>query len=72
MKVKLYRSADQPCHWVAHSPSTGWVVFPARQNGWHARFLASGLDPVHLREVPLWLAFNTGPIEAHETRRAAA
>jgi hypothetical protein len=35
-------------------------MFPARPDGWNARRPAHGIDPLHLREVPLRLAFNTG------------
>jgi hypothetical protein len=58
--MKLYRSAVHPGCWVAYVPGTGWVVFPAREHGWEARRPARGLDPVHLRQVPLRLAAETG------------
>ena len=70
--VRLYRTASQPHHWVAYSPATGWVMFPARENGWSERFRASGLDPAQLQEAPLWMAFHTGLIEAYAARRQAA
>jgi len=38
----------------------GWVVFPMMENGWAMRRPARGLDPVHLREVPIALAAGTG------------
>jgi len=58
--IKLYRSATHPRHWVAYVPGDGWVVFPAMENGWSLRHPARGLDPIHLREVPLSRADNTG------------
>ncbi|PWU06910.1 MAG: hypothetical protein C5B51_11205 [Terriglobia bacterium] len=66
--MKLYKSATHLNQWVAYSPETGWVAFPASQNGWTARRPARGLDPVHLREVPMRLAANTGiaaPVDGH-------
>lgn len=69
--IKLYRSAAHPRHWVAYVPGEGWVVFPARENGWSGRRPARGLDPLHLREVALSLAANTGLGQAdHELEYA--
>jgi len=68
--MKLYRSAVHPGCWVAYVPQSGWLVFPARENGWRARRPARGLDPVHLRQVPLQLAAGTGILE--EDRELAA
>jgi len=70
----LYRSGAHPQHWFAYTLASGWVIFPAKVNGWEDRRKASGLDPVHLREVPLWMAFNTGlseDAEAVDLRSAA-
>jgi hypothetical protein len=47
-------------HWFAYTPATGWVIFPAKENGWEYRHKPVGLDPLHLCEVPLWMAFGTG------------
>ena len=58
--IKLYRNMEQPENWTAYIPNTGWVVFPAVENGWERRRPARGLDPIHLREAPLHLAANTG------------
>ena len=58
--MKLYRSSTHPRHWVAYVPGNGWVAFPAREGGWAERHPARGLDPLHLREVSLDLAANTG------------
>ena len=58
--MKLYRSAIHPGHWLAYGKETGWVIFPARDNGWNDRRPARGLDPVHLRESSPQLAASTG------------
>jgi hypothetical protein len=71
--MKLYRSAINPGEWVAYCPGMGWVVFPALENGWEQRRPARGLDPMHLREVPLWLAAKTGiPMMAPPALQQAA
>jgi len=62
--IKLYTSAKHPQHWIAYVPGTGWTMFPAVENGWERRQPARGLDPMHVREVLLRLAANTGLIEA--------
>lgn len=62
--IRLYTSALHPGYWLANVPGTGWVMFPAKENGWEQRRPARGLDPVHLREVPARLAFHTGMPEA--------
>ena len=61
--IRLYRSTLHPKHWVAHVPGSGWVTFPARENGWIERHAARGLDPLHLREVPVELAANAGLLQ---------
>jgi len=61
--MKLYRSAIHPGVWLAYVPGDGWVSFPAREHGWTERRPARGLDPVHLREVPLERAAVTGILE---------
>ena len=58
--MKLYRSAVHSGQWLACGKEIGWVAFPASENGWEARRPARGIDPVHLREVPLHLAANAG------------
>ena len=70
--VKLYRSDAHPNHWIAYSLETGWILFPARENGWESRRPVCGLDPVHLRQVPARLGFNTGLPEAPEILDTAA
>ncbi len=72
--TKLYRSAVHYQHWIAYVEGTGWFMFPATENGWEKRQPARGVDPMHLREVPLRLAFNTGlldPADRHELPEAA-
>jgi hypothetical protein len=58
--IKIYRSMAHPNHWVAYVQDSGWLMFPATENGWERRQPARGLDPLHLRQVPLQLAANTG------------
>jgi hypothetical protein len=70
--IKLYRSAIHFDHWIAYSPATGWTMFPAQREGWHDRRPAHGIDPLHLREVPLRLAFNTGLPGTTEILKVAA
>jgi hypothetical protein len=68
--VKLYRNAAHPNSWVAYLKGSGWVVFPARENGWEERKPARGLDPLYLREVALEKAANTGILEAESLQVA--
>jgi hypothetical protein len=58
--MKLYGNRNYPTLWFAYSRETGWVMFPAEVGGWARREAARGLDPIHLREVPVKLAVNTG------------
>jgi len=58
--IKLYTSMDHPREWVAYVPDAGWLVFPNSENGWEQRKPIHGLDPIHLRQVPLSLAVNAG------------
>ena len=69
--MKLYRSAVHNNSWILFSPGSGWIMFPARENGWSDRRPARGIDPVHLREVPMRLAFNTGLLENTDSLIAA-
>jgi len=64
--MKLYRSSLHPHHWIAYSEAIGWVVFPARFDGWDERRPATGLHPDHLFQIPLRMAFNTGLLESFE------
>jgi hypothetical protein len=58
--IKLYRDAQRPNNFVAYVPESGWVVFPAKENGWEHRSAARGLDPLYLREIPLYQGFAAG------------
>jgi len=58
--IKLYRDAQHPLNLVAYVPDSGWVAFPAIENGWALRTRARGLDPLYLREVPLNKGFGSG------------
>jgi len=74
--MKLYQSGVHEGQWLAYVREIGWVVFPARENGWDERRPARGIDPIYLREVPLRLAANTGiqqalEMQAWQPQRAA-
>ena len=58
--IKLYSSVAYPGQWIAYVPDGGWVVFPNRAGGWEQRKPVRGLDPIHLRAVPLERADRTG------------
>ncbi len=58
--IKLYQSTIHRNHWIAHISGAGWVMFPARENGWEERQPARGLDPLYLREAPARLAADAG------------
>ena len=58
--MKLYSSVAYPKHWIAYIPDGGWVVFPNQEGGWEQRKPVRGLDPIHLRAVPLEMAARTG------------
>jgi hypothetical protein len=66
--VRLYRTNRDWQHWFVLIPSTGWVRFPAKIDGWAERQHVTMLSREHLHEVPLWLAFNTGLLEARESQ----
>jgi hypothetical protein len=34
---KLYRSALHRDYWIAYIPGSGWLMFPAKENGWRPR-----------------------------------
>ena len=55
----LYRSSDLLSYWVAHSESLGWVMFPAKPNGWSEKRPYRG-DTLRLQRIPQRLGFNTG------------
>lgn len=58
--MKLYKSMEHTGAWVAYVPDAGWLVFPDSESGWEQRRPVRGLDPIHLRQVPLSLAARTG------------
>ena len=58
--IKLYTSMDHPKQWIAYTPDGGWLAFPNSENGWEQRKPVRGLDPVHLRQVPVRLAAGAG------------
>jgi hypothetical protein len=66
--MKLYRSAVHEGQWLAYVREVGWVVFPAQENGWEVRRPARGIDPIHLREVPLSLAAKAGVPQPTQTQ----
>ena len=68
--IVLYRSPAHQHHWIAWSDSSGWLVFPAKFNGWQERQPYPGVPPSNLQKVPLWLSFNTGLLEAIMMRAA--
>jgi len=63
---RLYQSAKHRQHWIAYVNGIGWTMFPAIENGWERRQPARGIDPMHLREVPLRMAAGTGLLESSE------
>lgn len=66
--AKLYRSPRELNHWFVHIPGTGWARFPAKIDGWGERRIVTKVSQQLLNRVPLWLAFNTGLLEALESR----
>jgi hypothetical protein len=58
--ARLYKYHNYSSHWVAYTETEGWMLFPMGAGGWEQRRAAKGLDPLHLRQVPLWMGFNTG------------
>jgi hypothetical protein len=69
---RLYRSAKDLEHWFVFDESIGWVTFPARIDGWAARRPLRTVYGLGLRQVPLWLSFNTGlPVAARHLTLAA-
>jgi hypothetical protein len=67
---KVYCSKQHPGRFIAHSPSTGWVIFPDAENGWADRKPARGLDPMHLRQVPALMAAKA-MVQTTDTHQAA-
>jgi len=58
--LRMYRSSRDLEHWYVLEDSGAWVNFPARANGWADRRPVRTVYGLDLREVPLWLSFNTG------------
>jgi hypothetical protein len=69
-EITLYRSPMHSQHWIARSERSGWLIFPARFKGWDERAAYAGADLARLQQVPLWMAFNTGLLEAVFSRAA--
>jgi hypothetical protein len=65
---RLYRNPSDPSHWLVWSDDLGWSSFPAKINGWDDRTPAGAIVRDCLRRVPLRLAFNTGLLEAFQSR----
>jgi len=57
--LALYRASNLQSYWIAHSDRLGWVMFPARPNGWSDRKPYRG-DASRLMAIPARLGFNTG------------
>jgi hypothetical protein len=60
----LYRSAKDLEHWFVYLEGAGWLMFPAKIQGWADRRAVQDLQRWELHEVPAWLAFGTGLLEA--------
>ena len=69
-EITLYRSPTHSQHWIALSERSGWLIFPAKFRGWEERAPYPGPDLARLHQVPLWMAFNTGLLEAVFSRAA--
>ena len=67
---RLYRSTRDLEHWFVYEDAAGWSRFPAKVNGWTERRPVRTICGLELREVPLWLSFNTGLLESTRPRRA--
>jgi hypothetical protein len=57
--LTLYRASHLLSYWVAYSERLGWVMFPARPNGWSEKRPYQG-DTTKLMRLPPRLGFNTG------------
>ena len=57
--LTLYRSSNLLSHWVAYSEHLGWMMFPAKPDGWRDRRPYRG-DATGLMRIPARLGFNTG------------
>jgi hypothetical protein len=66
---RLYRSPRDLQHWFVFDDAVGWMCFPARIGGWAERRTVRTVSGLELREVPLWLSFNTGLEADRRVRR---
>ncbi len=57
--LTLYRASNLLSYWVAFSDRLGWVMFPARPDGWKDRVPYRG-ETTRLMQIPGRLGFNTG------------
>lgn len=57
--LTLYRSSNLLSYWVAYSDRLGWVMFPAKADGWKERKQYRG-ETTRLMQIPCRLGFNTG------------
>jgi hypothetical protein len=62
--IRLYRSPSHLNHWIVCSDRGGWQIFPAKFHGWEERKPLPGANAAKFHQVPLWMAFNTGLLEA--------
>lgn len=60
VEMTIYRCTSDPTRWFPFSPTTGWVTFPARINGWLMRKAARGVNQLAMCEVRLRMGFNAG------------
>ena len=68
--IKLYKDALHPRNLVAYVEGSGWLAFPAKENGWEERQPARGLDPLYLRQVSVEQGVKAG-VPQREYREAA-
>ena len=68
--TRLFRSLSHPNHWIVWSDRAGWQIFPAKFHGWEERRPHPEADLARLNQVPLWMGFNTGLLEALVSRAA--
>lgn len=72
--MTLHRNSHDLNHWYVCLSGQSWLKFPARINGWLERRRIPPVDALSVREVPDWLAFNTGMpnIRVQQRRTSAA
>jgi hypothetical protein len=69
---RLYRSPNEPQHWLVWSEELGWSRFPAKVDGWTERQSTNVIARWNLQRVPLQLAFNTGLLESVQSLQPRA